>query len=187
MPDVNTVVAHFEEHQVSIQFPPPDAADPRYTKQGALHVPSGTGVTKWVSGDIYTVKATGRQTAGGLGFVEASIPPGGGPVAHVHNGCEESFYLLSGELEFLDGDRTFTAGVGDFILVPRGIRHRFTNVGLHPARLLFFVTPAGGEEVFVEGGDDPVPGQSPTPWDMPRFAQLLEVFTRRNVSTDILP
>jgi quercetin dioxygenase-like cupin family protein len=172
---------------VSIEFPLPDLTDPRYTKQGAVHLPAGTGVTKWVAGDIYTVKATGRDTLGGFGFIEATVPPGNGPVAHVHNDCEESFYLLSGELEFLDGGRTFTAGAGDFVLVPRGIRHRFKNVGLHPARMLFFFTPAGVEQSFVEAGDEAVPGQSPTPWDLERFGPLLEVVARLRLDTEILP
>jgi mannose-6-phosphate isomerase-like protein (cupin superfamily) len=44
-------------------------------------------------------------------------------------------------LEFLDGDRIFTARSGDFVFVPRGIHHRFTNKGLHTAKLLFLFTP----------------------------------------------
>ncbi|MFG2371195.1 cupin domain-containing protein [Streptomyces sp. NPDC048504] len=32
------------------------------------------------------------------------MPPGGGPAPHVHAHTDETFYLVSGELEFLDGD-----------------------------------------------------------------------------------
>jgi quercetin dioxygenase-like cupin family protein len=32
-----------------------------------------------------------------------------------------TFFLLSGELEFLYGDHTFTAAAGDFVHVPKGI------------------------------------------------------------------
>jgi quercetin dioxygenase-like cupin family protein len=176
-----------KEKQVSIPSPSPERGDPRYTKQGALHLPSGQGVTKWASGDIYTVKAAGPETLGGFGLIEATVPPGGGPVAHVHNDSEEAFYVLSGELEFLDGDRIFTAGTGDFVLVPRGIRHRFKNVALHPARMLFLFTPAGAEQVFIEGGDEPVHGQLPTPWDEARFAKIQEVTKRLKLDTDLLP
>jgi mannose-6-phosphate isomerase-like protein (cupin superfamily) len=90
-----------------------------------------------VAGDVYTVKVSATTTNGSFGFIEASVPPGAGSIAHVHRRTDESFYLVSGELEFLDGDRTFTARSGDFIFVPRGNRHRFTNTGLHTTKLLF--------------------------------------------------
>jgi quercetin dioxygenase-like cupin family protein len=139
----------------------------------ALYVPAGDGITKWFSGDVYTVKATAADTNGSLGAVDASVPPGGGPVPHTHPGHDEIFYLLSGSLEFLDGEETFVAGPGDLVFVPRGHRHRFTNTGLHPARMLFFYTPGGVEQVFVEGGDNPVAGQQVPNWGPERFDPAL--------------
>lgn len=91
---------------VSLDIPIPDPSDPRYTKRGALYVPSGQGPTIWAASGVYTVKAAATQTGGLFGFLDASVPPGGGPEAHAHNHQAETFYLLSGELEFLDGDRT---------------------------------------------------------------------------------
>jgi hypothetical protein len=38
----------------------------------------------WAVGDTYTIKATGDQTNGGFGFIEATVPPGGGTGAHAH-------------------------------------------------------------------------------------------------------
>jgi quercetin dioxygenase-like cupin family protein len=90
-----------------------------------IHVPSGGGVTKWFSGDVYSVKLTAQQTNGAVGVVEASVPPGGGPVAHTHADQDETFYVISGELEFLDGERTFMAGPGNLVHCPRRTRHRF--------------------------------------------------------------
>jgi quercetin dioxygenase-like cupin family protein len=96
-----------------------------------------------------------------------------------HPGHDEIFYLLSGALEFLDGEDTFVAGPGDLIFVPRGHRHRFTNTGLHPARMLFLYTPGGVEQVFVEGGDDPVAGQQVPNWGPERFGPaLLDLLTK---------
>jgi mannose-6-phosphate isomerase-like protein (cupin superfamily) len=94
--------------------------DPRYTTRGAVHVPAGEGPTTWFSGDTYTIKASRESTNGSLGLVEATVPPGGGPIAHAHSKTDEAFYVLSGELEILDGGHTFIAG-------PRRLR-------LHPAR-----------------------------------------------------
>jgi len=79
------------------------------------------------------------------------VPPGGGPIAHAHTKADEAFYILSGELEILDGMRTFVVGTGDFVFVPRGIRHRFKNTGVHLARMLFMFSPGGEEGVFAYG------------------------------------
>ncbi|ETK32910.1 cupin domain-containing protein [Microbispora sp. ATCC PTA-5024] len=140
-----------------------DSADPRWNKRGALYVPSGQGPTVWAAGDVYTIKATGAQTNGGFGFIEATVPTGGGPGAHAHPGEEETFYILDGELEFLDGDHTFTAVAGDFIHIPRGIRHRFTNKGNHAARMIFMFTPPGVEQVIADYAAPVQPGQAPPP------------------------
>jgi quercetin dioxygenase-like cupin family protein len=142
--------------------------DARYTKSGAVHVPAGEGPTTWFSGDTYTIKASGQSTGGSLGLVEATVPPGGGPIAHAHTRADEAFYVLSGELEILDGSRTFVAGAGDFVFIPRGIRHRFKNTGLHSSRMLFMFTPGGEEGVFAYG-DEAQPGQPPTVWGIERF------------------
>jgi mannose-6-phosphate isomerase-like protein (cupin superfamily) len=136
---------------------------------GAIHVPAGGGTTRWVAGDTYTTKASAESTNGSLGLVEATVPPGGGPIAHIHTRTDEAFYILSGDLEILDGERTFLARTGDFIFVPRGTRHRFKNTGVHGTRVLFMFTP-GGEEGAFAYGDVPQPGHPPPAWPPERFA-----------------
>ncbi len=59
--------------------PVPDGAGGQNPQNGSLYVPAGTGVTKWSAGDVYTIKASATTTNGSFGFVEASVPPGGGP------------------------------------------------------------------------------------------------------------
>jgi mannose-6-phosphate isomerase-like protein (cupin superfamily) len=145
---------------------------------GVLHVTADQGQVKWVSGDVYTIKATKASTDGSLAFVEAVVPPGGGPIAHAHRDTDESFYLLDGALEFLDGDRTFVAEAGDFVFVPRLHRHRFRNVGGTDARVLFVFTPGGLEDLFIEGGDDPVPGGRPEVWGIERNQQIADIIER---------
>jgi quercetin dioxygenase-like cupin family protein len=130
----------------------------------SVYVPANEGITKWFSGDVYTVRLMATNTNGALGIIEASVPPGNGPVAHAHTNGDETFYMLSGELEFLHGNETFIASPGDLLFVPRGTRHRFKNIGLHPARLLFMYTPGGTEGQFIEGGDEPEPGVNAPPW-----------------------
>jgi len=151
---------------------------PTIKSGGVLHVPAGEGLVKWVSGDTYTIKATRSSTGDALGFVEAVVPPGAGPIAHTHKSTDESFYLLDGALEFLDGDRTFVAEAGAFVFVPRLHRHRFKNISGADARLLFIFTPGGLEDLFIDGGDDPVPGGQPQPWGIERNQQIADIIER---------
>ena len=144
---------------MSFTTPVSDSEGRRNPQNGSLYVPAGTGVTKWSSGDVNTIKASATTTHGSFGFVEASVPPGGGPVAHVHRRSDEAFYLMYGELELLAGDRIFTARSGDFIFVPRGTRHRFRNTGLHTAKLLTMFCPGGAEEMFAKCGDEQQAGE----------------------------
>lgn len=154
--------------------------DPRYTQRGGVYVPAGEGPARWFGADLYTMKLRANQTNGAIGFVEAWVPPGGGSVAHTHHKQSETFYLVSGELEFLDGDTTFAGHAGDIFFVPPNTRHRFVNTVLEPAKLLFFYTPAGGsEEVFLEHGDEPQRGVHQEPWGEERFNEaVMESFRR---------
>lgn len=170
---------------MSIELPAADPEDPRYTTRGALHVPAGQGPSIWAASDVYTVKATATQTGGLFGFLEASVPPGGGPEPHAHNDQAETFYLLSGELEFLDGDRTFAAVAGDFVHVPRGIRHRFKNRGVHTARMIFLFSPGGPEEAFLQYSDPARPGEQAPPLGPDLLGRYLEM--ARRINTDNLP
>jgi hypothetical protein len=75
--------------------------------------------------------------------------------------CDRS--VLSGELEFLDGARTFIARTGGLVFIPRGIRHWFRNTGVHAVRLLLLFTQGGDEQGF-DLLDEAKPGQPPPAW-----------------------
>lgn len=133
---------------------------PDSERPGAVHVPAGTGTTVWLAGDTYTVKVDSDMTSGRLGFVEATVPPGAGPRPHVHHHEDEAYYVLAGELEVLVDGRILTAGVGDFVYIPCGTVHRFRNVGLHAARMVFLFTPGGFERFFAAAGAPARPGEA---------------------------
>lgn len=139
----------------------------------SLHIPAGGGTTTWFNGDILATKLTAAQTDGALGLIEATCPPGGGPAPHIHRNSDETFYMISGELEFLQGDRVLTAGAGDVVFIKRGDTHRFHNPGIQPARMVFVYTPGGPETLFIEGGDEPEPGVQVQPWGPERLDEHL--------------
>ncbi len=85
-----------------------------------VHVPPGEGRTLWVVGDTYTFKGTAENTGGALLLFEAEVPPQSGPPPHIHHREDEAFYVLEGEVEVREGDRTFVAGGGSFVFIPRG-------------------------------------------------------------------
>jgi quercetin dioxygenase-like cupin family protein len=115
-----------------------------------MHRPVHTGPAFWGPGDHYTFLVTGEESGGAYFAMEAMVPPGGGPPPHIHTREDETFYVLEGSIEFRLGDRTTTAGPGDFVNVPRGEVHCFHNVGTETARLILTFTPAGMEHFFLE-------------------------------------
>ena len=123
----------------------------RETTAGALlHRGVSTGLAYWGPGDHYTFLVTGEESGGAYFAMEALVPPGGGPPPHIHTREDEIFYVLEGEIEFLLGEETITAGPGDFVNVPRGTVHRFENTGAATAKLVLTFTPAGIEHWFAD-------------------------------------
>ncbi len=112
--------------------------------------PNGTAPAVWGPGDLYNLLATGEETNNAFFQFEAVVPRGGGPPAHIHSREDESFYVVSGELEILLGDSTHHAKAGDFVFIPRGTLHRFKNLSGSTAVQLVTFVPAGMEGYFRE-------------------------------------
>jgi quercetin dioxygenase-like cupin family protein len=88
------------------------------------------------------IKAAGADTAGQLSVMESTYPPGLSVPAHVHDGEDEMFYLLDGEIQGFCDDDQWTAAPGSFVFVPRNCPHGFTVTSQGPARALVIVGPA---------------------------------------------
>lgn len=81
-------------------------------------------------------------TPSGAAILELELPARTfGAPPHVHAREDEHFYVLDGQVEFLDRDQTISAGAGSLVVLPRGHLHGFWNLGDAPARLLLVVTP----------------------------------------------
>ena len=59
----------------------------------------------------------------------------------LQHGGDENFLVLVGRFEFeIEGQR-YTLGPGDSVFIPRGQRHRLTNVGAETGEGIFVISP----------------------------------------------
>lgn len=132
----------------------------------------------WQNDILWTVLATSEQTGGSYSLLEELCPQNAGPAPHVH-AQDEAFYILDGEITFLNGEQVFQAQSGAFVYIPSGNIHSF-RVDSNTARLLNFYLPGGFERVITEFG---VPATSRTlppkelpvrTEDTPKIKALLE-------------
>lgn len=140
-------------------------------------VPPGAGKSVWIANtELVTFKATGRDTGGAFALVEIVGLPEGGPPPHIHRRVDEIYCLLEGELEVLDGERTFTASAGSVFHIPKGSLHAWKNKTPRVARTLLFIVPAGFEGFFEEAGvpgtDLSSPPPPPTREDLQRMLEV---------------
>ena len=152
--------------------------------QEPIHVAPGEGTMRWVVGDLVTFKITGEDTNGAFTLGEEVTPPQGGPPPHLHTHEDETFYVVEGELEFVVGESTISAGAGSVVHGPRSIPHSFRNVGSTPSRMAVIITPAGLEGFFEEAGE-PVTDPSSPPKGPPDVERLVTVAQKYGIK--ILP
>ena len=107
---------------------------------------------------MFTIKADSKETEPGIAIMEFSTEKGREPPVHVHDGEDEVFYVLSGELTFSCGDDHFDAGPRDFVFLPRDVPHSYAILSDGLVQLLVF-TVATRDEGFggnIEATGEPV-------------------------------
>ena len=139
------------------------------------------GSSIWLLVMLVTFKAVGEGTVGEYSLYELTVPPQLGALPHIHHAETEAFYVLEGEVEFLKGEQTVRARVGEFVFIPRGVVHGFKNVGQEPARCLGIVTPGGlAEKLLTDLGEpakaETLPPLPEGPPDVERIAQIVSKY-----------
>ena len=74
-------------------------------------------------GYLFTIKAVGDEMDRDIAFIEFATERGKEPPSHVHEGEDEVFYVLSGELTFICGENAIDAGPNDFVFLTDGLVH----------------------------------------------------------------
>ena len=94
--------------------------------------------------------ATTSATGGRFGLFEWNMSgdTGGRGSGHFHKTFSESFYIMSGEVMLFDGKDWVRTTQGDFLHVPEGGVHSFTNESGEPASMLIMFTPGPAREEY---------------------------------------
>ncbi|HEV8083336.1 MAG TPA: cupin domain-containing protein [Chitinophagaceae bacterium] len=99
----------------------------------------------------FSFLTTGEQTDHAFSLIHCNFRKGFMVSPHYHTLEEESFYILEGEIDFHVGHKKYTAGAGEFMVLPKNIPHHF-NLVTETANALLLITPAGYETFFKECG-----------------------------------
>jgi quercetin dioxygenase-like cupin family protein len=84
----------------------------------------------------------GEASGGSVAVFEFDVPAAARmPIAHSHDGYEETIYGLEGVLTWtVDGEQT-EIGPGEVLCIPRGVVHRFDNDHAVDAKMLAIISP----------------------------------------------
>jgi quercetin dioxygenase-like cupin family protein len=86
-------------------------------------------------------------------IINTRVAPGGSTPAHVHPNGDERFVLHEGKVEYRIGRRRVVAEKGAELVVPRGTKHAFKNIGETDAFFRADLIPEPsqqGEAMFLE-------------------------------------
>ncbi len=145
--------------------------DPIVPAEGGRHLD--------VLGERVTIKA--RAADGGWTLVELATQPETTAPAHSHP-WSETYYMLEGGCGMRVGERRFQASAGMTFHIPAGTIHAFEQPVLPGTRMLVLLSPAGGEQFFVDIDREIAQGQGPID-----FVKVIEIAARHGVRPELAP
>jgi mannose-6-phosphate isomerase-like protein (cupin superfamily) len=74
-------------------------------------------------------------------LAEATVPPGGRTLAHLHRTTEELYFFTAGRGELRLGDERAPVAAGDCVTIAPGTVHELRNTGEEPLVLLCCCAP----------------------------------------------
>ena len=125
-----------------------------------------------VLGETINVLASAADTGSYEVFLE-SVPLGGGPPPHFHP-WDESFYLVSGELDYVIDGQPGVARAGAFVHLPAGTVHSYSSKA-DPSVMIAVTSRAGASALFADL--DAASAEAP-----PTMEKVVEVANAHRVS-----
>src|SRR5215472_6934903 len=116
-----------------------------------------------------SVCLSGIDTGGAYCLLEMSLASGMGVPRHTPTREDEVYFVLTGELEVIVGEKSFVLRPGDSLLAPRDIPHELRNSGNTTNHYLLVFSPSGFEE-FVMATAVPAPDNAVAPTEPPAVA-----------------
>ncbi|CAB9498536.1 Cupin 2, conserved barrel [Seminavis robusta] len=104
----------------------------------------------WMSNTEYTGVVVGKEATGGEYVItDGVIGPGGFVPDHYHKWEDQTFHVITGELQAKIGNETYQVGPGDTIHCPRGVSHFIENTGDTEVKLISYIFPGHWAEDFM--------------------------------------
>ncbi len=124
----------------------------------------------------------------GLSFYEFRVPPqsaGAPPHSHTHE--DEFFFVVSGQVTFMNGDTVIEAGPGTFAALTRNHVHAFWNAGEDEAVMVVGVSNGEFEGFFDAVAAEVAEAQPQSPQEMGALVGRLAGERGIEIRMDLLP
>ena len=118
---------------------------------------------------IGAICLSGADTGGAYCLLEVSLASGMGVPRHTHTREDEAYFVLTGELEVIVGNKVFLLKEGDTLTAPRNIPHQLRNSGDVENHYLLIFWPSGFEE-FLRATAVLAPHNAAAPTEPPSVA-----------------
>ena len=82
-------------------------------------------------------------------ITDGIIEPGGFVPDHYHKWEDQTFHIMSGEVQAKIGNETHHLQAGDSVHCPRGVSHYMKNTGSTTAQLISYIFPGDWAEDFM--------------------------------------
>ena len=105
-------------------------------------------------------------------------PQAGGPEPHFHRTFSEAFYIMSGTVRLYNGREWEEAQAGDYLYVPEGGIHAFSNdSGEHASMLVLYAPGTPRERFFTASAELANSGRELTPEEWTTFLAEHDQYT----------
>ena len=142
----------------------------------------------WYIGHLMSILISSDDSGGRFALMHGFEIRGLEPPPHIHTREDESFYLMDGKITYTVGNETFDARKGDWMFLPRGIKHSF-KVNTEQAEVLIHLSPGGFEGYFREMSEPAkelrIPPRPAGPPDVKRIVETASKYGIRFPDIDL--